>query len=118
MIYFIQYSGCTAKEVDHMSRSYRKNPVFKDTNQNRHSARAGKQNANRRVRHRADVLNNASYKKAYCSWAICDIRIRRTEHELRMQWETKGALYHDYLHSRFRTYKQALWWWRKRYTGK
>ncbi len=101
-----------------MSRSYRKNPVLKDTNQNRHSARAGKQTANRRVRRRTDVLNNASYKKAYCSWAICDIRMWKSERELKMQWETKGALYHDYLHSRFKTYRQALWHWKKRYIGK
>lgn len=101
-----------------MSRSYRKSPVLKDTNQNRHSAVTGKNFANRRVRRRADVLNNSSYKKAYCSWDICDIRIRMTERELKMQWETTGALYHGYLHSHFNTYKQALWWWKKRYIGK
>lgn len=101
-----------------MSRSYRKSPVLKDTNQNRHSAVTGKNFANRRVRRRADVLNNSSYKKAYCSWAICDIRIWKSERELKMQWETKGAPFHDYLHRRFKTYRQALWHWKKRYIGK
>lgn len=101
-----------------MSRSYRKNPVEKDTNHNRSSAKVGKRFANRAVRRRGDALNNSIYKKAYCSWCICDYRKMTTEAQFRHNWETQGSYFHEFLHGHFKTYKQAHLWWRKHYVNK
>ncbi len=55
-----------------MSRSYRKQPVWKDR-----ATRGGKTAANRRLRKKLKQnyelnLQNKSYRKIYDSWDICD----------------------------------------------
>ncbi len=101
-----------------MSRSYRKQPVTKETNCRRGSAKPGKRTANRLVRRKKDVLLGSSYKKVYCSWCICDYRFRMTEAEFRQQWEVPGMRTHAFLHKKFETYPQALYWYYKNYRNK
>lgn len=101
-----------------MSRSYKKNPITKDTNTNRGSAKFGKRTANRVVRNRKDILNNGEYKKAYCSWCICDYKNRMTQAEFQREWEMGTSNLGLYLHRRFNSFKQALLWWKKYYRNK
>ena len=70
-----------------MSRSYRKNPVCKETNECRFSAKYGKHRANRAVRHHKNLPSYGAYKKAYCSWLICDFRFWLTRRKLQSWWE-------------------------------
>ena len=52
-----------------MSRSYKKAPVYTDRE---HGAKWWKRQANRKVRHYNDILNNKSYRKVYNPWYIHD----------------------------------------------
>ena len=101
-----------------MSRSYKKNPITKDTNTNRSSAKFGKRTANRVIRNRRDILNNGTYKKAYCSWCICDYKKRMTQTEFQREWEIGTSNLSLYLHGHFKSFKQALLWWKKYYRNK
>ena len=101
-----------------MSRSYKKSPVFKDS-QRKRSGETGtgeqKRFASRAVRRNDDAIaNGGSYRKLYDSYSICDYRFIETENEFRKEWESGSK----YLHNRFKTYKQALLYWKKRYRFK
>lgn len=52
-----------------MSRSYKHSPVCTDR---KHGAKWWKRQANHKVRHYKDVLNNKSYRKIYNPWNIHD----------------------------------------------
>lgn len=98
-----------------MSRSYRKHSYWKDSQRTNLPHRLySKTIANRMVRRTSDVPNNSSFKKVYDSWDICDYAIKMTENELREQWENGD----EWLHRRFRNYKQAYRWWYTTYKGK
>ena len=58
-----------------MSRSYKKNLYWKDTCVHNSSKRM----ANKMVRRKKDIPSGGSYKKVYCSYNICDFRIRVTD---------------------------------------
>ena len=51
-----------------MSRSYRRNGFAKWQG----NATSSKRHANKVVRKTEDVPNGKAYKKAYCSWNICE----------------------------------------------
>ena len=55
-----------------MSRSYRKFAVSKDRN-----SAYGKRAANKAVRRERDALHGGRFKRLYCSWNICDYRVRQ-----------------------------------------
>ena len=61
-----------------MSRSYKKAPVYTDR---KHGAKYWKRQANRKVRHHKEILNNKSYRKVYNSWEIHDYVSRWTKAE-------------------------------------
>lgn len=54
-----------------MSRSYKKNPVSKDSST---YSKFCKKKSNKRVRRIPDIPNGNSYKKVWDSWDICDWR--------------------------------------------
>ena len=94
-----------------MSRSYKKSPVIKDSSRKGPTFKSGKQIANRTVRNKEDIPNGGSYKKVYCSWNISDYKFMKTEAEFKKEWD-RGD---EYLHKRYKTYKQALFDWKKYY---
>ncbi len=97
-----------------MSRSYRKSPVATENNARKTSAKWWKRTANRRVRYSEDALCGGDYKKAYCSWCICDYRLRMTEREFQREWACENS----YPRRKCKTYEQALYWYRKYYRNK
>lgn len=101
-----------------MSRSYRKRPVIKETNTGRYSAKFGKQAANKTIRRKKEMLCHGSYKKAYCSWCICDYKFRLTQSEFQREWELEVSPFYSYLHRHFKSYKEALYWYQKNYRNK
>ena len=94
-----------------MSRSFKKSPVIKDANRKGPTYKSGKQIANRAVRHKGDIPNGGSYKKVYCSWNISDYRFMKTEAEFKKEWDNGD----EYLHEHYKTYKRALFEWKKYY---
>lgn len=64
-----------------MSRSYKKNPYYKDHN------RGMKQCANRTVRNTFDVPNGNAYKKVFCSYDISDYSFHESWKSRRRQYE-------------------------------
>lgn len=52
-----------------MSRSYKKTPITTDHGR---STSISKRWANKKVRNTEDVQNGGSFKKAFCSYDICD----------------------------------------------
>jgi len=66
-----------------MSRSFRKNPIIKD------SSKWAKQHANKVVRRTQDVSGGKNYKKVFESWDICDWRIRYTLEECTKRNDSK-----------------------------
>ena len=62
-----------------MSRSYKKNPYSTDNR----SSGDNKKIANRTFRRNKKTLyQGGAYKKAYCSWNICDYRFRYDEKDI------------------------------------
>ena len=62
-----------------MSRSYKKNPYSTDNR----SSGDNKKIANRTFRRNKKTLyQGGAYKKAYCSWNICDYRFRYDEKDV------------------------------------
>ncbi len=53
-----------------MSRSLKKTPGWTSTGKS--SRRAGKRNANSKVRNTSDIPDGMAYKKVFCSWNIDD----------------------------------------------
>ena len=77
-----------------MSRSFKKNPVFKAKN------RQGQQLAKRRVRNSSDIPNGSAYKRIYPMWDVI-------EYKFTYNWEEyKKCFGADYR------------WWYKYYKGK
>ena len=121
------------KEDTAMSRSYKKNPIVKD-----HSG--GMKNvANRKVRRRLksarfgladgrfELANGRAYRKVFCSWCICDWRVRETYGKYLADAEAAEKDYLNgmcqpayYVHNRFLvSYKDYSFWdWYKRYKRK
>lgn len=56
-----------------MSRSYKKNAIIKDKN-----CKKAKKSANKKVRNTNNLSNGSNYKKAFCSYDICDYKINPT----------------------------------------
>lgn len=98
-----------------MSRSYKKHPIFKDPPNRKtpHRYRA-KTLASRKVRRTCVPSGKGGFRRIYDSWDICDYRFRVTEAEFRRKWE-RGE---EWLHKRFKTYKQAFRYWRRYYRNK
>ena len=98
-----------------MSRSYKKKPVFKDTDSRKTPKRyKGKTLAARAVRRSIVPSGKGGYKKVYCSWDIHEYAFYRTEEEFRKDWENGD----EYLHRKFKAYKQARRYWLKFYRNK
>lgn len=97
-----------------MSRSYKKFPALKDKNPGSAARKSGKQLANRTVRRTANIPNGGAYKKAFCSYNISDYRFVKFENDLRREWDGGNI----FLHRNFKTYAQALCWWKKCYVNK
>ena len=98
-----------------MSRSYKKNAYATD---NKHSGR-GKRRANRTFRRDKNILyQNGAYKKAYCSWNICDFRFRYGEKDVVNYYYTEIAKNNAYIKKRFPTIDDYLDYCRKIYIRK
>jgi len=97
-----------------MSRSYKKEPVYKDSTRKGRTWKSGKQIANRVVRHKKDLPDGGGYRKAYCSYNISDYWFRLDEGDLRREWKNPES----WLRNRFSTYRQAYVWWLKTYLVK
>lgn len=97
-----------------MSRSYKKFPAIKERNPRTPGRKSGKQMANKTVRRTKDIANGGGFKKAFCSYIISDYRFVKFENELRREWNDGNS----FLHRNFKTYKQALIWWKKSYVNK
>ncbi len=94
-----------------MSRSYKKEPVYKDSTRKGRTRKSGKQIANHVVRHKKDLPDGGGYRKAYCSYNISAYRFRIDEWELRKKWES----WENWICRRFTTYQKADLWWKKIY---
>ena len=105
-----------------MSRSYKKNPVIKETGKGK---KFQKKTANHKLRRKLnkieneDVGNNANYKKHYEQWNICDFKSTWTEEEA-LAWfrETKDPNSIKYDPHDKTTEKDFLRWWRTKYKNK
>ncbi len=94
-----------------MSRSYRKFAVSKDRN-----SAYGKRAANKAVRRERDALHGGRFKRLYCSWNICDYRVRQryyTAEKFRRKWfdSSDGEL--NWERRRFRCWKDAYRAWKR-----
>lgn len=113
-----------------MSRSYKKNPICKDSTK---SSKKNKQIANRIVRRRyknaqneIDTNARGSYKKMYESWDIHDYITRWTERDAVESWneEKTHAMslsipVEQYgWHKKFGTLENYLKWWKRTYYKK
>lgn len=102
-----------------MSRSYKKNPILKD----RHGSKAlrfFKKQSNKKVRKGDNVAQHGKFKKIYNSWGIHDYIGRYSEQKFQESWEaeTSKPRYLQWMHKQFKTYKEALIWWKKKYRYK
>lgn len=98
-----------------MSRSYRKNAVFKDRGKTKIKREMPKTYANRAVR-RSDVEGGKSaYKKVY-GGELRDTRIVALdgENELRREWDNGD----EWLHERYETFEEALMDWKRSFVMK
>lgn len=87
-----------------MSRSYKRNPVVKDSN------RGMKNCANRKVRRcTTDLKDGGSYRKVFCSYDISDYSFRNTWEEYR---DTYFKLFPDLTEDELRVK------WKKTYYSK
>lgn len=94
-----------------MSRSYKHSPVCTDR---KHGAKWWKRQANRKVRHHKNVLNNKSYRKVYNSWEIHDHIIYESKADA-IAWyegitheETKYKPYKEWVLKEWPTLKSYL----------
>ena len=97
-----------------MSRSYKKNPIYKDSTRKGPTFKSGKQIANRIVRRMSDLPGGNGYRKAFCSYNISDFCTRMSEKELLKEWDTADS----FVRKRFASYQDAYVWWQKCYKGK
>ena len=97
-----------------MSRSYKKNAVIKDHTKNM------KRIFNKKVRKEKNIPNRAYYKKANCSYKICDFIIMRNfEDVLASFYEEKQTFLNggnDYFKEK--TYKEIYSEWYKSFKRK
>lgn len=64
--------GSYAERMIKLSRSYKKHNICKDK-----CWKTGKKLANRIVRMYEDIIpKGAAYKKLYCTWNVCDYKVR------------------------------------------
>ena len=97
-----------------MSRSYKKEPVCKDSTRKGSTFKSGKQLANSAVRHKTDCPNRGGYRKMYCSYNISDYSFRMDERDLRRGWENPDG----WMRKQFPSYRLAYIWWMKWYRRK
>ena len=95
-----------------MSRSRKKNPVCRPPR--RRACRPGKKIASRAIRHRADVPNGRAFRKYYRSYYSWDYHFRKSEADLRREWDSNNY----WVHRRFRTYEEAYRNWEKHFRRK
>lgn len=77
-----------------MSRSYKKYPYCTDNGSHRVFA---KRQANKKVRkYKKKIQNGGSFKHLYCSWEICDWKIRYSWETARAEYENKNFLKYFY----------------------
>ena len=102
-----------------MSRSYRKNPILKDRYGSK-ALRFFKRQSNKKIRRTEDVPKHKEFKKVYTSWNIHDYISRYSEQEFLETWEseTSKPKYLQWMHRQFKTYEEALVWWKKRFRNK
>jgi hypothetical protein len=115
-------TDCFRQEGYLMSRSYRKYPIFQP---DKGGAKWEKNQANRRLRRRADCDalsgKSALYRRFYSSWMIHDVLYRWTKKEAEESWDREESLlesgvpesYRFYNHRRFRTKRRFLNHWAK-----
>lgn len=84
-----------------MSRSYKKNPGFRDRSRN--GTKKDKRFANKTVRHNWDIDSGGAYKKAYCSYNIHDYNFRRYSIDEVIRDFAEHSFYYNKLHQ----------WWTK-----
>ena len=100
-----------------MSRSYKKNPVAKETG----DKKSRKQIANRRVRRRIkdneDMPARLQHKKMTESWDITDYKTRMTREEA-IIWYNESRNKSEKLKKRFPTLEKWLKYWDKCYRRK
>jgi len=108
-----------------MSRSYKKSPITKD-----HSGGAkngGTKNiANRKVRRylksaRFGLADGRAFRKVFCSWCICDLRLRETYSKYFADAEATEKAYLNgmYQGKYYVSYKDYSFWnWYKKYKRK
>lgn len=92
-----------------MSRSYKKTSYSGDKND-----QAYKKVSNKRIRNRKDMLDGSFFKKIVCPWFICDFCSYTSEAEFMKEWEQKDS----WLHRNFKTYEEALAFYKKEYRRK
>ena len=100
-----------------MSRSYKKSAVLKDRTRTSKDRFKPKTFANRAVRRYKDIPGGkSSFKKIYCSWDISDYRFKGqpNETELKREWDNGDVR----LHEIYKSYDDALFYWRKWYRRK
>ena len=102
-----------------MSRSYKKNPVCKDTGSNgrRFAKRRASQLFRRKIELDEDMPARPQHKKMTESWEICDYRTRMTETEA-IEWYYYRSEREDYFKKRYPTLEKWLKAWRKWYKNK
>lgn len=98
-----------------MSRSYRKNAVFKDREKTKIKREMPKIYANRAVRRSEVEGGPGAYKKVY-SGELHDTRIVASggENELRREWDNGD----EWLHERYETFEEALMDWKRSFVMK
>lgn len=102
-----------------MSRSYRKNPFYKD----RYGSKAlkfYKRLSNKKIRNCDDTYNHKEFKKIMNSWEIHDYVSYWTESDFRKEWFREEDLPQNkqFYHNEFKTLEKALFWFRKTYLNK
>ena len=106
-----------------MSRSYKKNPVAKDSGDKKSMKQIANRTVRRRVKDDEDMPARLQHKKMTESWDITDFKTRMTREEAiqwyneQLEWQkNKGSL--TYFLKRYPTLKAWLKYWEKCYVRK
>ena len=102
-----------------MSRSYKKNPVAKDSGDKKSMKQIANRTVRRRVKNDEDMPARLQYKKMTESWDITDFKTRMTREEA-IQWynETVDRNPTTRFMKKFPTLKAWLKYWEKCYVRK
>lgn len=87
-----------------MSRSYKRNLVFKGGKHGSRSRKAAKTLANRAVRNTEDISNGKAYRKMFNPWDISDYRMRYNPNTRTYSWGGTLRVIHP----------DPIWKWRSK----